>query len=245
MYLPKLIIRNHNMSKKSVKATSKKRAQRKLSSKCKKKIANRSPSTKHFCNKEFEALLTRALKEAGINGDKNLSNDIQSRDDVVKGIKSAVSEAFKLYCYTALGKEMIDRKIIDHSLNINMEEISTQFIELDNRITQLEKLDDELAFSVEALEIGSLIQKYSEELYGEITRLEPFAIPIEETIDELAKTDDTGSEDARRGVLERVGYHLLMEVNQKPSPIIEEVDEEEFSQTGFKTTQAPIQTLAV
>lgn len=138
----------------------------------------------------FDAALESAVFD--MKKGKAVESEFKDTADMINGIKKAVGEVFKLYCYVALADYLIKAKAIDHVLQIPLDEVSRVLMNFDNRIGIIEFMnqepspEDEIAIQTEAFDIGTSLAQVSEDLYQEVARLETFGPVMEETIGRLA-----------------------------------------------------------
>lgn len=174
-------------------------------------------------NNNFDSVLEQAVRQ--INKGGNVSGPaFNSTEEVMDGIVKAAGETFKLFCYNAVAKELVDKGAIEHNFRIDINMIGEGMMLIDNRVTTLRAYinspeADEGVIGTEALEIGTLIQNYADELYEEIARMEEHSLIIEETVGRLAAEITEGSESERRArVLTTVAYKLLAAIKLQLTP---------------------------
>lgn len=213
------------MSKKNTASSQKRAAKRNARTKTVQKSANRNQHTNsakaeklirslrnHSGHPDFDNVLKQAVR--GVN--KNLKSGetpevtFNTKEELMAGIKKAVSEVFKLYSYVTVAEQLIEKQVIQHEIKMDLYAQSLNLVSLDKRISRMELISDEAAWQVEALEIGTLLEAYSDNIYNEVARLEPFGITIEETITRLAEeVEDGDTTEKRRVVLESIAYSYL------------------------------------
>lgn len=166
----------------------------------------------------FDAVLDQAVMD--VKNGKEAVSEFKTTGDMIVGIKKAVGEVFKLYCYVTLALELIDSKVIQHDINLPLEEVSRVLMNIDTRIGVIEFMNktpeedrDNFAIETEALDIGTTLTSISEDLYEEVARLETHSLTIEETITRLADEIEEGELPQRRmGVLQSIAYKYLAEL---------------------------------
>lgn len=138
----------------------------------------------------FDAALESAVFD--MKKGKAVESEFKDTSDMIAGIKKAVGEVFKLYCYVTLADYLIKAKAIDHELSVPLDDISRVLMNFDSRIGVIEFMnqnpdpEDEIAIQTEAFDIGTNLAQISEDLYQEVARLETFGPLMEETIGRLA-----------------------------------------------------------
>lgn len=174
-------------------------------------------------NNNFDAVLNQAVRQIKKGG--NVSGPaFNSTEEVMDGIVKAAGETFKLFCYNAVAKELVEEGAIEHNFRIDLNMVGEGMMLIDNRVTTLRAYinspeADEAVIGTEALEIGTLIQNYADELYEEIARMEEHSLIIEETIARLANEVPEGSESERRArVLTTIAYKLLAAIKLQLTP---------------------------
>ncbi|EBY9764043.1 hypothetical protein D5W64_13095 [Salmonella enterica subsp. enterica serovar Saintpaul] len=140
---------------------------------------------------DFDAALENAVMD--IKKGKSVESEFKDTTDMLEGLKRAVGEVFKLYCYVTLANYLIEAGAIQHELTIDLEEASRVLMNFDTRIGTIQFLNNEpdpeteLAIQTEALDIGTNLGQISEMLYQEVTRLEVHGPIMEDTIARLTK----------------------------------------------------------
>ena len=167
---------------------------------------------------DFDQVLSNAVRD--INQRKQVAGEITSPIDVLKGLQKTAGEVFKLYSYITLVQALIEQKLIDHRLVIDLKAISLDLINIDGRVQNVAKLiekDEEEVVFTEALDISTSLQNHAEELYAEVTRTEPHALVIEESLSRLAKeVEGINEPDAQRlEVLQSLAYQYLSKVKEE------------------------------
>lgn len=197
------------MSTKHSKAAALKRQRREQRSKAKRKTANRShnlsPRRSYQFNENSD-LLQRAMKAAGEKGHGELQ--FNDSNELITGIKKAAGEVFKLYSYITLANALIEKGAITHSLSIDLVQISKNLMALDARVGRLGVMD-EVDLNIEVLGIATDLNDYSDQLYTEVTKLEPHSLVIESALQTLSKEVEETSEDPAGDVLKAMAYRYL------------------------------------
>uniref|UniRef100_A0AAU8L0Y1 Uncharacterized protein n=1 Tax=Pantoea phage Survivor TaxID=3232176 RepID=A0AAU8L0Y1_9CAUD len=168
-------------------------------------------------NMDFDQVLNQALRQAqkGGNGSQPAFN---STEEVMDGIVKAAGETFKLFCYNAVAKELVEQGAIQHTFKADLFEIGSKMLVIDNRVSVLKAYiaspeADESVISTETLDIGTTLQNIADELYNEIMALDAHSLVIEETVARLAAEAPEGEDNERRAkVLTAVAYKLLAEI---------------------------------
>jgi hypothetical protein len=156
--------------------------------------------------------LQRILMEA--RKKKIKPTDITSDTDLIKGVVNAVSEAFKLYSYITFAEALINKGLVkDHVLEIDVEQISKDFLDIDRRTQNLKSLTDTDLY-LEALEISEIVESKSELLYNEVMRAEPIALIVEEQVTMLSKESDFAADEemARKHVFQTFAWKRLNKI---------------------------------
>lgn len=202
-------------SKSIVKASN--RSKQTNTAKAEKLIRKIRSKNKHLS--DFDNVLNQAVRDIN-KGKKSQEIKFNTPDDLISGIKQAVSSVFKLYAYITLANKMIENGTIKHEIKIGLEDVSLVLISLDKRVRDLEGLkEDEQSLNTEALEIGTDLSTFADIFQGEIDRLEVFGDVIENTINKV--TEEVPDEEAptfgdkRRVVLESIAYEYLNSVMAK------------------------------
>lgn len=230
------------MSKKSTATSQKNAAKRNARSKAKAVSANKAKQAPMSVAKRkmrginlngannFDAVLEQAVRQINKGGNVGSQPQFNSTKEVMDGIVKAAGETFKMFCYNAVAKELADSGAIEHNFRIDLNLIGEGMMKVDNRVTRLRAYMnqpdmDEGAFGTEALEIGTLIHAFADELYDEVTRMDEHSLIIEETIARLAAELPEGTDTERRArVLTTTAYKLLAAIRLQLSP--EQVDAE-------------------
>lgn len=166
---------------------------------------------------DFDNVLNNAVRQIN-KGNVASGASYNSSDDMLTGVKKAASELFKMYSYLTLVAFMVNKKVIEHTFKIDLDEMSLNLMAMDNKVSRLMMLindpdTDEGAVATEALDIGTDLQNYADVLYNEIANLEEHSLVIEETINRLStEVDETDPTKARFKVLETLAYQKLAEV---------------------------------
>lgn len=168
-------------------------------------------------NLDFDTVLSNAVRQVN-NGTKELETDIKTPEDMINGIKRNIGEVFKLFSYVVLLNGMIEKKIIDYTLSIDLKAVALDLIDIDSRVSRLLvllKANEEEALVTECLDIGTAIQNHSSDLYIEVTRSEPHALVIEETLSSLRETitEDVTEGEKTAMVLKALSYDYLAKVS--------------------------------
>lgn len=179
----------------------------------------------------FDKVLNNAVRDA--NKGKEVETTLNSPEEVIEALKKNTGELFKLYCYVIFAEALVSKKTIEHTFTVDIDAMSASLIDLDKRISLLPRMlgVDEDAVMTEALDIGTTIAGFSDELYAEVSLLESSALIIEECLNRLA-ADVTEEEDEgkrRTLVLSTLAYKRLNEVLQSTipaTPVTEPVPEE-------------------
>lgn len=166
----------------------------------------------------FDTVLEQAVIDA--NSGKKAVSEFKNTVELVAGMKKAVSEVFKLYCYVTLAHSLIEKGIITDTLNIDLPVVSRVLMDFDRRIGILDYLNQAPegertpgVIETEALDIGTSLTTVSEELYNAVVLLEPHSLVIEDTITRLAEEVEEGSpNDKRLKVLQTLAYKYLAEL---------------------------------
>lgn len=166
----------------------------------------------------FNQVLSNAVRD--INQRKQVAGEITSTLDVLRGLQKTAGEVFKLYSYVTLVQALVEQNVFEHRLVIDLKAISLDLINIDGRVQNVSKLIDkgeEEAVFTEALDISTSLQNHAEELYAEVTRSEPHALVIEESLSRLAKevegVDDSNAQ--RSEVLQTLAYQYLSKVKDE------------------------------
>lgn len=203
------------MSTKHSQAAAKKRHQREQRSKAKRKTANRahnlSPRSSYVHLDENSELLQRAMKAAGEQGRGGSELQFNNSNELIEGIKKAAGEVFKLYSYITLAQALIEKGAITHSLSIDLVKISKDLIALDSKVSLLPMLE-ETELNIDALSIATDLSEISDNLYQEVTRLEPHSLVIETALQTLSKEVGEEAEDPAGEVLKAMAYRFLTNV---------------------------------
>lgn len=139
---------------------------------------------------DFDATLQNAVMD--IKKGKQVESEFKNTTDMVEGLKRAVGEVFKLYCYVTLADYLIKANAIQHELTIDLDEASRVLMSFDTRIgtimfmNQDPEPEQEMAIQTEALDIGTSLTQISEMLYQEVVRLENHGPVMEDTIARLS-----------------------------------------------------------
>lgn len=213
------------MSKKVTASSQKRAAKRNSRAKAVQKSANRNQHSRsgkaekliralrnQSGHPDFDNVLQQAVHgiNKGIKDGKTEEVTFNTKEELMAGIKKAVSEVFKLYSYVTVAQQLIDNGAIEHTIAMDLYAQSLNLVSLDKRISRMDLLADEQAWQVEALEIGTLLEAYSDNIYKEVARLEPHGLILEETINRLAEEVEEGdAANKRRIVLESVAYSYL------------------------------------
>lgn len=170
-------------------------------------------------NLDFDNVLNNAVKDIK----KNKTDDglkFNNSTDMINGLKKAVGEVFKLYSYITLAVAMIDKGVINHFISMDLDGVTRKLMNFDSRIGTLMYMDtipederEQGALEVECLDIGTSLTDISDNLYNEITRLEPHSLAIEEMIATLAVEVEGGDDNVKRmNVLQAVAYKYMAEL---------------------------------
>lgn len=213
--------------------------------KAKKISANKARTTPTVQNKKnfhktlrgsklnFDQVLTNATRD--INNRKQVETTINSPADLLKGITQTTVEVFKIYSYITLVEALIRENVIQHSLVIDLKAVSLDLISIDKRVQRMAKLvemGEEEAVFTEALDITTVLQNYSEELYAEVVRAGDHALVIEESLSRLSKEIEDGPDvkDPTITVLHNLAYQYLNKVKEESeanaTPVPAEATEE-------------------
>lgn len=205
------------MSTKHSKAAAQKRVRREQRSKDKRKSANRGVNS---VGKKFAALsknkdlLEQVVRDAKMG--KGADKELMFKDDseMIAGIKSAVGEVFKLYSYITLANHLIEKALINHTLSIDLKQVSVDLMAIDSRFSRLSLLAPE-EMAVDVLEMATEIGNITELLYGEVMKLEEYSLTMEEVITTLSnEVEGDASVDSKRiSVLSAIAYKYLHEVS--------------------------------
>ena len=166
---------------------------------------------------DFDNVLNNAVRQIN-KGNVASGASYNSSDDMLTGVKKAASELFKMYSYLTLVAFMVNKKVIEHTFKIDLDEMSLNLMAMDNKVSRLMMLihdpdTDEGVVATEALDIGTDLQNYADVLYNEIANLEEHSLVIEETINRLStEVDEADPTKARFKVLETLAYQKLAEV---------------------------------
>lgn len=214
------------------------RAKSKKTSSAKAKVAPKALKDKSFRKKfgsafgnaDFDQILSRAVKDIN-KGTNELETSIKNPTDMVVGLKKNIGELFKLYAYVTLIDKLHKESIISSGITMDLRNISLSLIDIDRRVIQMGKLlesNEEEAVVTEALEIGTLLQQYSEELHTEVMAAEPNALDIEESLDKLANEFDPNGEInlVRKTVLQNNAYQYLDAFYKELNPATEQTQPE-------------------
>lgn len=191
---------------------------------------------------DFSDVLNQAVHQ--INKGDNVSGPaFKSTAEAMDGIIKAAGESFKLFCYNAVAKELIDEGAIRHTMKLDIEGVAAAMMDIDNRVSVLRAYMlspecDEGVVSTEMLDIGTQIQNKSDEMYNEIIAMETHSLVVEDTINRLAAEQEEGSEHERRAkVLTAIGYKLLASVKlQLPLAEIEAMEQQEAEEAVKEET---------
>ncbi|QGH71929.1 hypothetical protein N1M2_66 [Klebsiella phage N1M2] len=167
---------------------------------------------------DFDTVLEKAVLD--INKGKKVTSEFKTTTDMIAGIKEAIGQVFKLYCYVTLGKTLADAGAMEHQVTIPIDDISRVLMNFDSRIGRLEFMDktpveerDNVAIETEALDIGTNLASISEDLYGEVARMETHSLIMEEAISRMALEITEGEPEQRRmAALQAVAYKYLAEL---------------------------------
>ena len=224
------------MSKKSAATSQKNAAKRNARAKAKATSANKAKQSPMgvaqrkmrginlSAGNNFDAVLNQAVRQINKGGDVGSAPQFNSTKEVMDGIVKAAGETFKMFCYNAVTKELADSGAIDYNFRIDLNLIGEGMMNIDNRVTRLRAYMnspemDEAAFGTEALEIGTLIHAFADELYEEVARMDEHSLVIEETISRLAAELSEGTEAERRArVLTTTAYKLLAAIKLQLTP---------------------------
>lgn len=248
------------MSKKSTATSQKNAAKRNARSKAKTTSANKAKQSPMGVAKRkmrginlngannFDAVLDQAVRQIKKGGNVGSEPQFNSTDEVMAGITKAAGETFKMFCYNALAKELADKGAIEHNFRVDLTMIGQGMMNIDNRVSTLRAYlnspeADEGVFGTEALEIGTLIHGFADELYDEVARMDEHSLIIEETIARLAAELPEGSEQERRArVLSTIAYKLLAAIKLQMTPAEVEAENDEAvaqkNNTGESTQPA-------
>lgn len=165
---------------------------------------------------DFDSVLNNAMRDIN-SGKGNLDTTINSPTEMVEGLKRNIGEVFKFFSYVVLLKGMVEKKIIEHTLVIDLKPIALDLIDIDSRVSRLMPLlaaNEEEAVVTECLDIATAIQNYADALYAEIERAEPHSLVIEETISTLGTEVEGDPSPAERSakVLNALAYNYLATV---------------------------------
>ncbi|UQT03454.1 hypothetical protein YUBABA_02520 [Serratia phage vB_SmaM-Yubaba] len=167
---------------------------------------------------DFDTVLENAVLD--INKRKQVQSEFKNSTDMIKGIKEAIGQVFKLYCYVTLGKTLADSGAMQHEVQIPLDDISRVLMNFDSRIGRLEYMNqtpedqrDDVAIETEAFDIGTNLANISEDLYGEVARMEKHSLIMEEAISRMSLEITEGSPEERRmRALQAVAYKYLAEL---------------------------------
>lgn len=134
-------------------------------------------------------------------------------DDLIAGIKSQITESFKLFSFLTFAIQMVENKSFEYKFKIDMERIARDMIDLDSRSSRLEYLTDN-DLHTEALDMGELVSAHTQSMFNEIDSMDAEIVEMEKALTVLAA--HSGIEDptaARISVLETFAYKFLSEVS--------------------------------
>lgn len=164
-----------------------------------------------------------AAKSGQYQFDEGMTFD---KDELVENTRKATTEVYRLFSYISMGEALIRHGRIEHTIGINIDEYAKRIVELDRRVQRLTPLKDivqeEEVFAFELMDIGESLQTLAEELYAEVTRMEPHALVLEAYLEQAAHTlisNDTKVTDkavATNQVLEAMAFAHIGKYVQVP-----------------------------
>lgn len=163
---------------------------------------------------DFDDVLNNAVRD--VNKGKKVETTITTPEEMIQGMKDAGQEVFKLYSYITFAEALNEKGIISYKPALDLKEISVNLMNMDNQISRLQSMlgvQEEEVVMTEALDIGTSLQNYAEELYAEVKLLEPLGIEIEAALEKLASEEkDLDIDKARIAVLSAFAYKKLVAV---------------------------------
>lgn len=167
---------------------------------------------------DFDSVLGNAVRQINKGTQPASDAEFKSPQDMIDGLKRNIGEVFKLFSYVALLNGMIEKKIIEHTLVLDLKAIALDLFLIDNRVSRLQPLleaEQEEVVATECLDIGTTIQNFAEELYVEVTRAEPHALVVEDTLARLREDveGDLSESEKTVKVLEAISYDYLSRVH--------------------------------